>query len=104
MEPKGPLFSCARICVKVDLDKEAGRVEGDVAATKSLKASYKILRHSPGLKSRGGSIPEDFKTGSDDPYFDHDTNLINNSNCVKLPNPQLAGISPHRSLIIGLIT
>ena len=86
------------------LEFGAGRVEGDVVATKALKASSKILRHSSGLKSRGGSIPEDFETGSDDPYFDHDTNLINNSSCVKLPNPQLAGISPHRSLIIGLIT
>ena len=79
-----------------------------MAATKSLKSPSKILWHSSRLRFGVGSIPEDsleegitFETGSYDPYFDDDVDLIKNSSCVNILNLQSAGRSPHRSLIAG---
>ena len=90
------------------LDSRTDKGGGEVVATKSLKASTRTIRHSYGLRSEGGSIPKDsleegitFETGSYDPYFDDDVDLIKNSSCVNILNLQSAGRSPHRSLIAG---
>ena len=62
------------------LDSGTDKGGGEVVATKSLKASSKILRHSFVLKSGGGSIPKasltDPEAGSVDLKFDHDADLI----------------------------
>ena len=69
----------ARFMKFTSLDSGMNRGGGEVVATKALKASYKILRRSSGLRSKSGSIPKEGisrKDGSDDPEFDHDANLV----------------------------
>ena len=72
----------ARLTKFTLLDFGADKGEGDVVATKALKASSKILRRSSGVIFEDGSIPKAFveegkspETGSVDSNFNHDANL-----------------------------